>query len=661
MFLRRWRVTLRRIAQLAVYAGNRTNGQAFLESGTCMVTAKFVRVERSRTSRPVKGRRLDALKDIPDIRDRVYQSTLLPLRRGVKPPDRLFVMDQGADGACAGFALAATVNLLVRFNPTSDPATRARRVSPHMLYVNARRHDEWPGDTYEGSSLRGALRGFYNCGACRFDLWKSPSPAGFSLQAAKDARLTSLGAYYRLRPHLPDYHAALTETGVIYVSASVHKGWDDPKRGIIPPGSGSALHAFAIVGYDDTGFVIQNSWGPKWGKGGLAHWSYADWSANIEDAWVLQLALPSAACFGLGLARGVARTGAEISRAKRAAPSRQDVAGHFVHVDNGAFSDAQPYWSNRADVEATAGLMGTTTKYDHFLFYAHGGLNSPDEAAIRTAAMIDVFTANRIYPYSVFYDTGLLKTIKEVILGKGEEINQRAGGLLDIMDALIEKAVHSLGTRLWDEMKSDARLPFEPKGAGDVSIRLFVEQFVKRAQAHRPMQIHLVGHSTGAILIGHVLAALDRAMPGGAIVDSCSLMAPACSIEFFQEHFRPRLGAAATAVSRIKRMKIYNLDDTAERADEVTRLYNKSLLYLVSNAFEPTAGTEKSKPLLGMAKYADQIATSLVDVAYAPASKVTNSTSHGGFDNDPATLNDILGSILGAAPARPFSKADLNY
>ena len=626
-----------------------------------MATPKRVSVERSGAARPVKGRRLDALKDIPDIRDRIYQPTLLPLRRGLKAPPKLLVMDQGEDGACAGFALAATVNLLVRTNPTADAATRARRVSPHMLYVNARRHDEWPGEHYDGSSLRGALRGFYNCGACRLDLWTVPTPKGFSLAAAKDARLTSLGAYYRLRPHLPDYHAALTETGVVYVSAGVHRGWDAPTRGVIAPGAGSALHAFAIVGYDDTGFIIQNSWGLKWGKGGLGHWSYEDWAANIEDAWVLQLALPSSACFGLGLSRGEVRTGAEISRAKRATPSRQDIAGHFVHVDNGAFSSAQPYWSDQADVQATAQLMGTTTKYDHFLLYAHGGLNGPDEAAMRTAAMVDVFTANRIYPYSVFYDTGLLKTIKEVILGKGEEINRRAGGLLDIMDMLIEKAARSLGTRLWDEMKSDARLPFEPRGAGDITLRMFMAQLAQRATAARPIALHLVGHSTGAILIAHLLAALDRAFPKGTVVASCSLMAPACSIEFFQAHYRPRLGAAATAATRLARLKIYNLDDNTERADSVTALYNKSLLYLVSNAFESARGGEQAKPLLGLAKYADRIGTSLLDIAYAPASKVSNSTSHGGFDNDPATLNDILGRILGATPARLFSKSDLDY
>lgn len=77
----------------------------------------------------------------------------------------------------------------------------------------------------------------------------------------------------------------------------------------------------------------------------------------------------------------------------------------------------------------------------------------------------------------------------------------------------------------------------------------------------------------------------------------------------------PRLGATATAATRIERLKIYNLDDPTERSDCVTALDNKSLLDLVSNAFEPTTGAEKAKPLLGLAKCADRIGTSLLDIA----------------------------------------------
>ena len=44
-----------------------------------------------------------------------------------------------------------------------------------MLYTMAKQYDEWPGDKYDGSSLRGALRGFYNNGACEQKFWPSRS------------------------------------------------------------------------------------------------------------------------------------------------------------------------------------------------------------------------------------------------------------------------------------------------------------------------------------------------------------------------------------------------------------------------------------------------------------------------------------------------------
>ena len=39
----------------------------------------------------------------------------------------------------------------------------------------------------------------------------------------------------------------------------------------------------------------------------------------------------------------------------------------------------------------------------------------------------------------------------------------------------------------------------------------------------------------------------------------------------------------------------------------------------------------------------------------------SQSTTHGGFDNDVATMNSVLYRILGGTPARPFSRHDLSY
>src|SRR4030095_9164794 len=52
--------------------------------------------------------------------------------------------------------------------------------------------------------------------------------------------------------------------------------------------------AFAIVGYTEDGFIVQNSWGPTWGYHGFGVMSYEDWVQSGSDAWVATLGAPVA-------------------------------------------------------------------------------------------------------------------------------------------------------------------------------------------------------------------------------------------------------------------------------------------------------------------------------------------------------------------------------
>ncbi|WP_456405198.1 C1 family peptidase [Thiolapillus sp.] len=588
----------------------------------------------------------NAVADVPDLRDWMYEPSLIRLEKQRPPPRDQKILNQYGEGACTGFALAAAINLLYA------RAEEDIRVSPRMLYEMAKRHDEWPGEDYDGSSLRGAIKGWSNMGVCSEELWRYRvrRKGDLTVRRAKEARSHTLGAYYRLRPQISHYHAALNEAGVIVVSAMVHAGWDDPAEGRIEKHDKvDGGHAFAVVGYDENGFWVQNSWTETWGDRGLALWTYEDWIENVMDAWVFRLALPTPSIFGL---RAASSKLPEKEQAAQKVP-RSAIAGHFVHVDDGAYKESGRYWSTAFDVQETAALVAQSEKYDHLLLYVHGGLNSPEDSARRVSAMRNVFKDNRIYPFHVMYDTGMVEELKDLVLHKAKQAVGRVGGGVNWADRFVEGLLRKPGTLVWEEMKKDACAAFAADGAATDALDQFLQQFKKQGVAKK---LHLLGHSTGAVAIGRLLRTLSRRQ---LQFDTCSLMAPACTLDWYEESYAPVLDEEGRL--QIRDMVVYNLLDELEEDDTVTPLYRKSLLYLVSNAFE----RQSEKPLLGMQKFAADIVKvgdqPRIHYSNGATGQITRSVTHGGFDNDVFTMNHILKRVLGATPSRPFTEEDLDY
>ena len=612
-------------------------------------------------------RTLNVRRDLPDTRDRMYDPALIQLKQKIDNREYAKnILDQGTEGSCTGHGLAAVVNLLniKREKPGFNSSRR-------MLYEMAKKHDEWPGEDYDGSSCRGAIQGWKNMGVCSEQDWPyNGKPKHLTIERAIAARENTLGAYYRLRPEIVDYHAALNEVGAIYVSARIHQGWIDlVKAGnklakIDLAGNPIGGHAFAIVGYTDHGFIVQNSWGKLWGTKGFALWLYKDWIENISDGWVFRLALPTPEIFGLRVRAAISGD----AEAQKRPPLRLEIAGHFAHFDNGRYKERGAYWSTKEDILQTAQRLADSVNkpdkgYKHLLVYAHGGLNAPEASARRIAALKDGFKRNGIYPFHIMYDTGLVKETTDTIKRALHLSEQRSSGFVDwigekitdVTDKMIEDSVRKPVTAIWEEMKSDARWPFEIKENGDEgdgmhTIKTFVE-----ALKDTGLQIHLAGHSTGAVVLGHLLSALDT-LEQPDLITSCNLMAPACTMEFYKLHYQPRLKKDKNKLSvQLPKLNIYNLNDTLELDDNVVYAYRKSLLYLVSRALE----RNPNRPILGMEKYSKNLTGPTVYFSGGKRS-VTKSTSHGGFDNDPDTLNHIMKTILGGkAPREPFTPDEM--
>jgi hypothetical protein len=446
-------------------------------------------IARARRDRFDGHRVLNVRPDPIDFRDRFYEPSLVAVQAMLGPPESWpadMIRNQGSEGACTGHALAAVIDVqnakrlagLVQPEALGIP----RRASARMLYEMARAHDDLPNDRLPGSSLRGALKGFFHNGVCSED--EAPyiphEPAWqLEVDMAKSARRCGLGAYFRLRPVLYEYHAALNEVGCVLCSAMLHDGWQAAKvkqangRIALPEGEPelAGAHAFAIVAYEPEGFVVLNSWGHRWGmlegRPGMAHWHYDDWQRHVLDAWVLRLQVPSATSFHLSGGWHERRT--TLFGLGRVTTPRIHINGHYVHVQRGAFVRGGTYANDSRSIEATATILRDREKtpdYDHLLIVAESGLEPLDAMVERAALLTPLLKTNRIYPLFLFWHTDLFNRLAEVLDAQEARLLERAGATDALMNVLIEDFARSYLRPLWQEMMADAlRAAFRPTGA----------------------------------------------------------------------------------------------------------------------------------------------------------------------------------------------------
>src|SRR5437773_2765914 len=183
---------------------------------------------RARLPRPVVADRLD-LRDRPYNPD-VTKAPPNALNSLERASIRFEALDQRSTNACTGVALARVIDFLL----SRAERPKEQPVSPYMLYSMARRYDDLPGwKDDEGSSLRGALKGWYKHGACAQKLWTDlamppPKPEGATLEDWwQNAAKRPLGAYYRVDTRsITDMQLAVRDVGAVYASAICHAGWD---------------------------------------------------------------------------------------------------------------------------------------------------------------------------------------------------------------------------------------------------------------------------------------------------------------------------------------------------------------------------------------------------------------------------------------------------
>ena len=616
---------------------------------------------RKRFERPVVPDRLD-------LRDRPYTppvSKAPPASANSLEGLRVQPLNQKDTNACTGFALSACVNILLQRSGRGAESP----VSPFMLYDMARRYDEFAGPVTKdtGSSLRGAMKGWYKHGVCRAELWQLLNMPPATLDKADwwlDAARRPLGAYYRVDTRsATDMHAAIHDVGVLYASAICHEGWDKGSRltsaqredWAIPfqkaaPADGG--HAFVIVGYNQRGFLILNSWGDEWGDHGLATLTYDDWLEHAMDCWVAQLGVPTEQHLEIARSASLRTDGAGAVRLAAEPVLRNREIGPFIidMENNGELSRTGDFRTQEADVKTLVvdhlrqfrKTYGLENQVIDIAIYAHGGLTGEETAAQTAAKWIPALYQNHIFPIFLMWETDLFSTVtnrcRDLIARLTAEPRPTAGlrdQLQRFWNTRVERTLTEPGSWLWDEMKQNAEAITNNPRSG---ARILYEAS-KDIIAPGRVRLHLIGHSAGAIVHSHVVQGLAA---GGWQFESINFMAPAVRVDTFKSTV-----LAQMQTGRVKRYNQLHLSEEMEEQDPTCRPlcgYGRSLLYLVSESFEHGKRTN----ILGIAKHHDAMLSSIgADVGQRMASwsapmAGSMSTTHGGFDDDARALETVI-------------------
>lgn len=342
---------------------------------------------------------------------------------------------------------------------------------------------------------------------------------------------------------------------------------------------------------------------------------------------------------------------------------------HVINLRMGRFSSDGAMTTTIGDVDA---LFDTHLKRwvdarqgdapARVLFFAHGGLVSEKAGLAGANRSREWWLRNGVFPIYFIWETGFFQTIGDLLLKvKRRVIPEGARDIFDwTTDPIVEEAARALqAERLWGAMKSSAALASATGGGA----RHVAERLRDFMAAHGDgVELHAVGHSAGSIFHSHFLPACRAA---DVTFQSLQLLAPAITCDDFKHY----LQAMSVNGAKPPNTTMFTMNRTVERADHCARVYRKSLLYLVSEACEherktPILGLEDSlradaalRDFFGLRAPSTSGTVVWSKSPIATGRSASRSRSHGGFDDDAATMGSVLRRIRGlqdADPIEPF-------
>jgi hypothetical protein len=205
---------------------------------------------------------------VPDNRDLNYliekKLTIKQTKKTSQYWENVWWGNQGDTPQCVGYAWAHWIE--------DGPVKHIGKkpvISPTLIYKEAQKIDEWPGENYAGTSVRAGAKYLKNTNKIESYLWTYNINTLINTVLNVGPVVVGTNWYYNM--FFPD-----RKTAIIRIGGRLAGG-----------------HAYMINGIDINKklFRIKNSWGQKWGASGHAYISFNDMEKLIKQNGEVCLAI----------------------------------------------------------------------------------------------------------------------------------------------------------------------------------------------------------------------------------------------------------------------------------------------------------------------------------------------------------------------------------
>ena len=231
----------------------------------------------------------NVLKDLPDERDFIYS----PIKTKAPLPEKYIntniqeIENQYSLGSCVANACVSSLEMMHTFKKLN--------LSRLFMYYNLRKDYANLIGKDIGSYTRDAYKYANKYGICSEEAYPYiiENVHNVPPQEAYDAANFKVLKYERINKIVNDVKDAVFKNNAVIISMQLGKTFYSVKgpldkqnyKAISATNTSIGGHAMSVVGWDLNGFIIENSWGDKWGDKGLFLLKYDVFDADVWDIW----------------------------------------------------------------------------------------------------------------------------------------------------------------------------------------------------------------------------------------------------------------------------------------------------------------------------------------------------------------------------------------